>query len=66
MFLTVEECATTLRVSPRTVRRMGNRGELLLVRLGDGKNRPVRVFAPSLREFLRRRLRAAGVTPSDE
>lgn len=55
--LTLQECATILRVSVRTVRRMVERGELQALRLGDGPNRQLRVFELSLRVFLQQRLR---------
>jgi excisionase family DNA binding protein len=56
--LTLDECASVLRVDRRTVRRMIDRGELQAVKLGDGPNRPLRVFESSLAAFLRQRLLA--------
>jgi excisionase family DNA binding protein len=57
LLLTLDECATILRVSPRTVRRMIRRGELVALKLGDGPNRPLRIVDASVREFLKQRLR---------
>ena len=58
VLLTLDECALTLRVSTRTVRRMIRRGELVALKLGDERNRPLRVVDSSLRVFLKQRLRA--------
>ncbi len=56
LLLTLDECASTLRLSRKSVRRLVARHELLAVKLGDKPNSPLRIFGPSLRAFLKRHL----------
>jgi excisionase family DNA binding protein len=58
MLLTLDECASVLRVSTRTVRRMIKRRELVAFRLGDGPNRQLRIVEKSLLIFISQRLKA--------
>jgi excisionase family DNA binding protein len=52
--MTKGEVATKLRVSPATITRMIERGELRVVRLGGAHGRPVRIESASFREDVAR------------
>ena len=49
-FFTLQECADTLRVSPRTVTRMIQRGDLRAIHVG----RQVRIWRSSVVQFAAR------------
>jgi excisionase family DNA binding protein len=51
--LTVAQAADVLKVSPLTVRRMVERGELRAIRLGGQANRQLRIDRAELAERLR-------------
>jgi len=57
--LTLDEVCERLRISPSTARRMIGRGELLAIKLHDGRSAPIRILSRSLQVYLEQRIRAA-------
>jgi excisionase family DNA binding protein len=50
--LSVSEAATSLKVSPSTIRRLVASGEIPALRVGRGERAPIRIVRGDLADFL--------------